>query len=88
MQLVELMLVILVLVPIGRAVARYVTAKTERLSDAPAPAAPEELQDLQEQVERLGERVARLTEQQRFLTRLLESPPSQEADATTEESKR
>ena len=54
-----------------------VTKLIERGMVAPAidPARDEELRQLREQVEALASEVERLTEEQRFMTRLLEGSP-------------
>jgi hypothetical protein len=64
---IAIMLIVFVLGPIARALA----VRLGRGGDAALPGAPQEVARLREEVDRLGVEVARLTDEQAFMLRLL-----------------
>ncbi|MFQ5889367.1 MAG: hypothetical protein ACE5JR_04865 [Gemmatimonadota bacterium] len=82
------LLLFLFLLPLGRAVVRYLESSAERKALPPAPCTPEEYRELREQVQILAGRVDKLREDNEFLTRLLEERPASRAIANTEETDR
>jgi hypothetical protein len=64
---IAIMLIVFVLGPIARALA----VRLARGGDAALPGAPQEVARLREEVDRLGVEVARLTDEQAFMLRLL-----------------
>ena len=87
MSFIWIILLFFVLIPIGQAVAHYITSKADE-KPLPPGASPEEIRELEGQVRYLTERVEELTENQEFLTRLLESRPSSGEAAQIEETRR
>ncbi len=64
---IAIMLIVFVLGPIARALA----VRLARGGDTALPGAPQEVARLREEVDRLGVEVARLTDEQAFMLRLL-----------------
>jgi hypothetical protein len=64
---IAIMLIVFVLGPIARALA----VRLGRGGDAALPGAPQEVARLREEVDRLGMEVARLSDEQAFMLRLL-----------------
>ena len=77
-----------VLIPIGQAVAHYITSKADETPLPGGGASPGELEQLEGQVRYLTERVEELTENQEFLTRLLEDRSASDEDAQIEDTRR
>lgn len=82
MGLIELLIVIFVLCPIGGAVAYRIKHGAERreVGGESAPTSDSTLPELREEMSRLAERVDRLAEEQRFLERLLDERPAPKVD--------
>lgn len=83
MGLVELLLVVCVLAPLAGAVAHRI--KQEPPGAADEALGPEEFHELRGEIEALRERVDRLSEEQRFLVRLLEERPDRSLESASGE---
>lgn len=84
----EFLFFFLVLVPIGGAIAHYINSRADQKTLPPGAPTQEDVEELRGQVGLLTEQLAQLTENQEFLTRLLESRPSGSGRPDTEESDR
>lgn len=73
-----LVLFIALVLPLGRALVRYVESASERQA-LPPPCTPEEFRALRDEVRVLAERVDKVREDTDFLTRLLEERPARRA---------
>jgi len=87
MSFIWIILLFFVLIPIGQAVAHFITSKADE-KQLPQGASPDELRELEGQVRYLAERVEELTENQDFLTRLLEARPASGETAQIEDTRR
>jgi len=74
MTVFAFIIIIVGLVTCGEVMSKFFERQPER--PAVDPGSEAELAELRERVEDLTDRVERLTEEQRFMTRLLESAPS------------
>jgi len=79
------LVIMFVISPIAKAVAKAITAKASRPELAPDEDGAHRIVGLEEQMRLLSDQVYELADRQEFLTRLLEASPSASISAKTED---